>query len=126
MLSLNVSRILLIFFFRVIYLYSNVNDFADVDDDSDSRGISQWVDLAKVVCDGIQDGPPPRRPPGRKATDPKDVLLGFDEDAEDTLLKNELENEEVRYSFEELRHAQTYLSVHYTIIQIRFDAMTSR
>lgn len=62
-----------------------------------------------MVCDGIEDGPPPRRPPGRKTTDPKDVLFDFDEDAEDNLLKNELENEEVRYSFEKLRYAQIYL-----------------
>lgn len=32
----------------------------DNDDYSDSEGISQWTDLAKVVCDGVEDGPPSR------------------------------------------------------------------
>lgn len=32
----------------------------DNDDDSESDGISQWTDLAKAVCDGVDDGPPPR------------------------------------------------------------------
>jgi insulin-like growth factor-binding protein complex acid labile subunit len=70
-----------------------VTDFDNVDDNADSTGIRQWTDLAKIVCDGIDDGPPPRSPPG-KSPYQKDVLLGFDVAETDPLLENELHNEE--------------------------------
>lgn len=58
--------------------------------------VDQWTDLAKIVCDGIEDGPPPRLPPG-KSTHGKDDLLDLDIiESSDPLLKNELNNDEVR------------------------------
>lgn len=82
------------------YLYNAfwryVNDFADVDDDADSKGISQWTDLAKIACDGIDDGPPPRQAPG-KNTQPKDVFLDTPEDSDSLFaLTNELDKDEVK------------------------------
>lgn len=71
-----------------------VNDFADVDDDADSKGISQWTDLAKIACDGIEDGPPPRQAPG-KNIQPKDVFLDIPDDSDSLLtLTNELDKDE--------------------------------
>lgn len=56
--------------------------------------INQWTDLAKVVCDGIEDGPPARSLPG-KGTHRKDILLDIDVEDSDPMLKNELDNDEV-------------------------------
>lgn len=57
--------------------------------------INQWTDLAKIICDGIDDGPPARSPPGKSTQ--KDTLLNIDivEDS-DPLLKHELDNDEVK------------------------------
>lgn len=37
-----------------------LNDYANDDNYQDNEGISQWTDLAKVVCDDVDDGPPNR------------------------------------------------------------------
>ncbi|XP_032662779.1 uncharacterized protein LOC116840319 [Odontomachus brunneus] len=67
------------------------NDFATKKDDS--SGISEWTDLAKTVCDGIEDGPPPRQFPGK--SEQFDVLLNIDhEDTETSLLRHELDQAE--------------------------------
>ncbi|XP_011882249.1 PREDICTED: toll-like receptor 3 [Vollenhovia emeryi] len=70
-----------------------VSDKFDIED-NDKMDISQWTDLARIVCDGIEDGPPGRSLPG-KGTHRKDILLDVDvvEDS-DPLLKNELDNDE--------------------------------
>ncbi|KAL6263720.1 hypothetical protein P5V15_003806 [Pogonomyrmex californicus] len=69
------------------------NDFENIDD-VDSTGLSQWTDLAKIVCDGIDDGPPPRSPPG-KSSHRKGILVDLDviEEA-GTVLEDELHNDE--------------------------------
>lgn len=91
----------LVYYTRIISIshnafYRYVNDFADVDDDADSKGISQWTDLAKIACDGIEDGPPPRQAPG-KNIQPKDVFLDIPDDSDSLLtLTNELDKDEVR------------------------------
>jgi len=57
--------------------------------------VNQWTDLAKIICDGIDDGPPARSLPGKGTQ--KDILLNIDivEDS-DPLLKHELDNNEVK------------------------------
>ncbi|XP_012537655.1 extracellular matrix protein 2 [Monomorium pharaonis] len=68
--------------------------FDDIEEIDNSMNINQWTDLAKVVCDGIEDGPPPRSLPGR-GTHQKEIPLDLDivEDS-DPMLKNELDNDE--------------------------------
>lgn len=62
----------------------------------DSMDVGQWTDLAKIVCDGIEDGPPARSLPG-KSTHRKNILIDLDlVKNSDLLLKNELDNDEVR------------------------------
>lgn len=77
-------------------LFSYVNDFANVYDDTDSKGISQWTDLAKIACDGIEAGPPPRRVPSKNAP-PKNDFLDDSENSDSLLGKNELDKDEVRW-----------------------------
>lgn len=36
------------------------SDYVNDDNYQDNEGISQWTDLARVVCDGLNDGPPSR------------------------------------------------------------------
>ncbi|EZA61307.1 Insulin-like growth factor-binding protein complex acid labile subunit [Ooceraea biroi] len=70
-------------------------DFSNIDDDADSTGISQWTDLAKIVCSGMDAGPPPRSFPGKSTEAPKDVFLGLDvPDDFDSVLRNELDKAE--------------------------------
>ncbi|GAB1863514.1 Insulin-like growth factor-binding protein complex acid labile chain [Camponotus japonicus] len=69
------------------------NDFGNIDDDTDSKGISQWTDLAKIACDGIDAGPPPRRVPS-KNTVPKNDFLDDSEDSDSLLERNELDKDE--------------------------------
>jgi len=76
--------------------YRLINDkYDDIEDIDNFMDVSQWTDLAKIICDGIDDGPPARPPPG-KGTE-KDILLNIDivEDS-DPLLKHELDNDEVK------------------------------
>lgn len=40
-----------------------LNDFVNDDNNQDNEGISQWTDLAAVVCDDVNDGPPNREFP---------------------------------------------------------------
>lgn len=64
-------------------------------DYSDAEGITQWKDLAKIVCDGVEDGPPSRTIPTpikSKAIFPK--LLG-DMENTNSLLSGDLEDNEV-------------------------------
>lgn len=75
--------------------YRYINDFTNVDDDADSKDISQWTDLAKIACDGIEDGPPPRRVPGQ-ITPSKDDFLDDSENSDSLLEGNELDKDEVR------------------------------
>lgn len=43
----------------------NTKSMSIADDYIESEGITQWSDLAKVVCDSIDLGPPPRPVPHR-------------------------------------------------------------
>nr|XP_012215054.1 PREDICTED: LRR receptor-like serine/threonine-protein kinase GSO2 isoform X1 [Linepithema humile]XP_012215055.1 PREDICTED: LRR receptor-like serine/threonine-protein kinase GSO2 isoform X1 [Linepithema humile] len=75
--------------------FSHVNDFEfNIENDADSKGISEWTDLAKIVCDGIDAGPP-SRPIPKKSEQPK-VLLGLDvpENSDSDTLRNELDKDE--------------------------------
>lgn len=74
--------------------YRYANDFVNIDEDVDSKGISQWTDLAKIACDGIEDGPPPRPVPS-KITPSKDDFTDDSEDS-DSLTGNELDKNEVK------------------------------
>ncbi|XP_054014167.1 uncharacterized protein LOC128895522 [Hylaeus anthracinus] len=38
----------------------HVNNYGNNNNDHDTDGVSQWTDLAKIVCEGINDGPPDR------------------------------------------------------------------
>lgn len=40
-----------------------LNDYVNEDNYQDNQGISQWTDLAAVVCDNMNDGPPSREIP---------------------------------------------------------------
>ncbi|XP_072742536.1 uncharacterized protein Gp150 [Anoplolepis gracilipes] len=69
---------------------THFNDFENVDDDADSNGISQWVDLAKIVCDGLDAGPPPRGFSSKPhPKDDSELQEEFD-----SALKSELDKEE--------------------------------
>lgn len=79
------------------YFYRIISDKFDIEeiDNTDLMDISQWTDLAKIVCDGIEDGPPSRSLP--KDTNRKDILLDIDVvESSDTVLQNELDVDEVR------------------------------
>ncbi|KAG5312528.1 LRC15 protein, partial [Acromyrmex insinuator] len=71
-----------------------INDkYDDIEDIDNFMDVNQWTDLARIICDGIDDGPPARSPPGKGTQ--KDILLNIDivEDS-DSLLKHELDNDE--------------------------------
>ncbi|KYQ55613.1 Insulin-like growth factor-binding protein complex acid labile subunit [Trachymyrmex zeteki] len=85
--SLNLS-------FSLSCFYRLISDkYDDIEDIDNFMDINQWTDLAKIICDGIDDGPPARSPPGKSTQ--KDTLLNIDivEDS-DPLLKHELDNDE--------------------------------
>lgn len=42
-----------------------MSNYGDADDYSEPEGFGQWTDLAKVICDSVEAGPPPRNPPRR-------------------------------------------------------------
>ncbi|XP_017876712.1 uncharacterized protein LOC108622994 isoform X2 [Ceratina calcarata] len=69
-----------------------ISNYAISDTYQDSDGISQWTDLAKIVCGGIVEGPPARPVPHKKK-----CKVFFDEldtsDDSDSLLKS-IENDE--------------------------------
>ncbi|XP_029162036.1 insulin-like growth factor-binding protein complex acid labile subunit [Nylanderia fulva] len=67
------------------------SDFVNVDEDADSKGISQWTDLAKIACDGIDAGPPPRPVPSKST--PKNDFTDDSEES-DSLPTNELDKNE--------------------------------
>ncbi|XP_015430593.1 PREDICTED: uncharacterized protein LOC107187100 [Dufourea novaeangliae] len=70
-----------------------ISNYGGGDNYQDPEGISQWTDLAKIVCDGVNDGPPDRQFPHKKKL--KIILGGFDtSDDSDTLLRNDLEGDE--------------------------------
>lgn len=79
--------------FKIIFRYAS--DFANIDDDADVTDVSQWADLANIVCDGIDDGPPPRRLPGKKPH-LKDILMGVDNPEDDDSLLKTIDTDEVR------------------------------
>lgn len=70
------------------------DDIEDIDSLISTMDITEWTDLAKIVCDGIEDGPPARSLPS-KGTHEKEIPLDLDiiEDS-DPFLKNELDNDE--------------------------------
>ncbi|XP_011160548.2 protein artichoke [Solenopsis invicta] len=74
-------------------VFELVSDKFDIEDIDNSMDINQWTDLAKVACDGIEDGPPARALPG-KDTHRKDIRLDFDIVEDSDPLKNELDNGE--------------------------------
>ncbi|CAK9801615.1 Insulin-like growth factor-binding protein complex acid labile subunit [Anthophora quadrimaculata] len=73
---------------------SYISNYGNNDNYQDSEGISQWTELAKVVCDDINDGPPDRTI-SHKEKKPKAFLAGLDtsEDS-DSLIKNIIESDE--------------------------------
>ncbi|KAI4493750.1 hypothetical protein M0804_001926 [Polistes exclamans] len=73
---------------RTHSIYGDNMDYSDVD------GITQWKDLAKSVCDGVEDGPPSRKIPG--PVDPEissQELLG-DVENTNTLISGDREDDE--------------------------------
>lgn len=85
------------------YSCSHVNDFEfNIENNGDSKGISEWTDLAKIVCDGIEAGPPARPIPDK--SDQSKVLLGLDvpENSDSDSLRNELDKDEVKYNNKQL------------------------
>ncbi|XP_011147036.1 protein artichoke isoform X1 [Harpegnathos saltator] len=60
--------------------------------DGESDGISEWTDLAKTVCDGIEDGPPIRQFPDKN--EQSDILPNIDHEDTESLLKQELDQAE--------------------------------
>ncbi|KAG7205516.1 hypothetical protein KM043_007497 [Ampulex compressa] len=62
------------------------------EDYPESDGIGQWIDLAKVVCDGVSDGPPPRTMV-HKDKKPKVTVGPMDVDDSDSLLKKDLDDD---------------------------------
>ncbi|XP_050477184.1 toll-like receptor 3 isoform X2 [Bombus huntii] len=75
-------------------LSSYISNYGDSDNYQDSEGISQWTDLAKIVCDGISSGPRPRPVP-HKETKLKIFLGGFDTSVDsDPLLRSSVESDE--------------------------------
>ncbi|XP_012274943.1 uncharacterized protein LOC105696791 isoform X2 [Orussus abietinus] len=53
------------------------NDFGNADDYSEGEGINQWSDLAKMVCENADAGPPPRPIP-HKTKDFPHIVVDFD------------------------------------------------
>ena len=78
--------------FLIIYRY--VSNYGNGDGDQDPDGISRWTDLAKVVCDDINDGPPERPAPHTEKKQ-KVILGGIDtSDDSNSLLRNDFEDDE--------------------------------
>ncbi|CAL7943817.1 unnamed protein product [Xylocopa violacea] len=87
-----------------------ISNYAANDNYQDSEGISQWTELAKTVCVGLNDGPPPRPVP-HKEDRIKILISGFDtsEDS-DPMLKSSIESDEIDHgmkSNEEVEKAWT-------------------
>nr|XP_050851752.1 uncharacterized protein LOC127064573 isoform X1 [Vespula vulgaris] len=74
--------------------------YGDNMDYSDSEGITQWKDLAKIVCDGVEDGPPSRTIPTPIKS--KVIFPRLLDDAENTnsLLSGDLEDNEDLKTFD--------------------------
>ncbi|XP_076752750.1 leucine-rich repeat domain-containing glycoprotein 150 isoform X2 [Xylocopa sonorina] len=71
-----------------------ISNYAADDNYQDSEGISQWTELAKVVCDDLNDGPPPRPVP-HKEDKIKILISGFDTSEDtDPMLKSSIESDE--------------------------------
>ncbi|XP_076247086.1 leucine-rich repeat domain-containing glycoprotein 150 [Calliopsis andreniformis] len=70
-----------------------ISNYGNGDNYQESDGISQWTDLAKIVCEDINDGPPERPVPHKEK---KIKLLGGLDSSEDSdsLLRNDLEGDE--------------------------------
>lgn len=83
----------------ICIIYSYISNYGDSDNYQDPEGISQWTDLAKIVCDGISSGPRPRPVP-HKETKLKIFLGGFDTSVDsDPLLRSSVESDEVCINF---------------------------
>ncbi|XP_066600925.1 leucine-rich repeat-containing protein 15 isoform X2 [Prorops nasuta] len=67
-----------------------ISNYEKADDYIEAKGISQWVDLAKIVCAGIPDGPPPRTLTHR----PKDTFTIIDttEESDSGVLRNSVDD----------------------------------
>ncbi|XP_060819755.1 extracellular matrix protein 2 isoform X1 [Bombus pascuorum] len=77
-----------------LVLSSYISNYGDSDNYQDSEGISQWTDLAKIVCKDISSGPRPRPVP-HKETKLKIFLGGFDTSVDsDPLLRSSVESDE--------------------------------
>ena len=71
-----------------------VSNYGNGDSDQDPDGISQWTDLAKVVCHDINDGPPERPVPHTEKKQ-KVILERLDtSDDSNSLLRNDFEDDE--------------------------------
>ncbi|XP_016917993.2 leucine-rich repeat-containing G-protein coupled receptor 5 [Apis cerana] len=70
-----------------------ISNYGNTDNYQDSEGISQWTDLAKVVCDGISSGPRPRPVPRKEKKN--NFLGGFDSSEDsDSLLRSNVKSDE--------------------------------
>lgn len=89
------SFFLSFFFLSFLKRFDRHSIYGDNMDYSDSEGITQWRDLAKIVCDGVEDGPPSRTIPTPIKS--KVIFPRLLDDAENTnsLLSGDLEDNEV-------------------------------
>lgn len=74
---------------------------SDIVEFSESDGISKWIDLAKIVCDGIEDGPPSRK----LSTQSKTKILFpeiLDENTKSSLAEELEDNEDLIPPFDHL------------------------
>ena len=94
---LKVYKLNKIYAFFEIYRY--ISNYGNGDNYQDSEGISQWTDLAKIVCEGVSTGPRPRPVP-HKEKKLKIFVGGFDasEDS-DPLFRSNVESDEVCINF---------------------------
>ncbi|XP_076178791.1 leucine-rich repeat domain-containing glycoprotein 150 isoform X1 [Ptiloglossa arizonensis] len=73
----------------------NGNNYGNAEHYLDSDGISQWTDLAKKVCDGINDGPPDRSI-SQKEKKLNIILSGLDiSDESNSLLRSDFVDNDV-------------------------------
>ncbi|XP_046821563.1 uncharacterized protein LOC124425357 [Vespa crabro] len=74
--------------------------YGDNMDYSDAEGITQWKDLAKIVCDGVEDGPPSRMIPTPIKSKVIFPRLLSDVENTNSLLSGDLEDNEDLKAFD--------------------------
>ncbi|KAK9310620.1 hypothetical protein QLX08_000161 [Tetragonisca angustula] len=81
-----------------------ISNYGNGDNYQDSEGISQWTDLAKIVCEGVSTGPRPRPVP-HKEKKLKIFVGGFDasEDS-DPLFRSNVESDEELFKLQNFDH----------------------